>query len=91
MTFFTDPEQAGSKAWCSQLFNNLAEGGTWAVPRSGLIFSKRGGKLVCSTRMPHMAEMPLSAAELTRQQDADVAVIRRHFAAVDIPVEDQSK
>jgi hypothetical protein len=88
---FANPDGEGSKVWCQKLFSVMAEGGTWAVPRSGLIFQKRQGKLICTIRMPHDPKMPCSAAELKRQQDGDVRVIGEHFAAINVSVEDQSK
>ena len=87
---FADPTSKASKTWSRNLYNAMKEGGTWGVPRSGLIFQKQKGKLVCTIRMPQMAEMPLSAEQLKQQQDSDVKVIRESFAAIGIIVEDQS-
>ena len=64
-------------AWCRMVFDSLNEGGTWAVPRSGLIFTKRDGKLVLTLRMP---EVP------NEIQDEDFELIRQHFALAEIQV-----
>lgn len=76
-------------AWCQQMFSMLASGGTWAVPRSGLIFQKQGSKLVLIERMPYMPEMSetLTPEQLTEQQDGDAESIRRHFQAAGIEVQ----
>jgi hypothetical protein len=73
-------------AWCSDLFESLAEGGVWGVPRSGLVFRKDDGALVLIEQMPHFPGMPMTAAELTDAQDADFAAIRREFERAGVPV-----
>ena len=88
---FQDPDSAESRAWCENHFRIMREGGTWGVPRSGLIFQKRSGKLVLTMRMPHMPQMPVTPEQLKRQQDGDFNVIRKHFAAVGVAVEDESQ
>jgi hypothetical protein len=77
-------------AWCASLFQSLAPGGTWGVPRSGLIFQKRDGKLVLINRMPHeilAPEFAMSEKELLKFQDEDYDVIKLHFEGAGIPVE----
>ena len=41
-------------AWCQNFFNMIAEGGIWGVPRSGLIFTKKGDTLVLTDMAPDM-------------------------------------
>lgn len=80
-------------AWCQNLWNMMADGGAWAVPRSGLIFNKRGGKLVLVARMPYDEEaMPgtITAEELSLQQSNDFEGTRAHFAAFGVTVEDET-
>ena len=74
--------------WCRNLFNMLAEGGTWGIPRSGLIFNRRGDQLVLVNRMPHDPDMPMAAVELARQQQSDYRAVKREFAKADITVID---
>ena len=74
--------------WCQRIFNMLAEGGEWAVPRNGLIFQKKSGSLVLVARMPYDTPMPLSASELRAYQDDDYAAIKRHFEVAGISVTD---
>ena len=71
------------------MFAIMAQGGTWGVPRSGLIFQKLGQKLVLVSRMPPEAGMPMSAQELREYQDSDYAAIKEHFEAAGIPVEEE--
>ena len=73
-------------AWSKNHFARMNDGGMWAVPRSGLIFQKRGARLVLTARMPHMDGMPLSAEQLREYQDADFKVIQSNFEAARIPV-----
>lgn len=84
-----NPLDPDFQAWCIQQYHRLAEGGVWAVPRSGMVFAKREGGFVLIAEMPWMEEMAargITPAALREQQDEEFALIRRHFAAVDIPV-----
>jgi hypothetical protein len=82
--------------WGYDLFHSLADGGVWGVPRSGLVFQRRGEALALTERMPYLPEIaeaaaegrdvPASAAELREYQDHDFAVIRDYFAAAGIEV-----
>lgn len=72
--------------WCGNLFRSLNDKGVWAVPRSGLLFQRQGDVLVLVDRMPHIAEMPVTADELVAAQDAEFDAIQRHFAAVSVTV-----
>lgn len=87
----TDKLDPAHVAWSANIFRMITDGGTWGVPRSGLMFTKRGEKLVLTARMPHMAGMPCSAAELAEQQQGDYEDIKRHMEAAGITVEDASR
>jgi len=76
--------------WCLSHFKSLSEGGTWAVPRSGLIFSKKGQKLVLTALMPYDPAMPVSAEQLKQVQDEDYEAIKEHFNAAGIEVKRES-
>ena len=65
----------------------LRPGGVWGVPRSGLTFTKRDGKLVLTETMPHTSEMPGTEAEWRKYQNDDYMDIKRHFEAAGVPVE----
>jgi len=73
-------------AWCRQHFALLAEGGVWAVPRSGLVFRREGDKLVLCEQMPHAEGMQLSVEELLAYQEEDFNLIRQHFRRAGIEV-----
>jgi hypothetical protein len=81
--------------WCKRHFNSMAEGGVWAVSRSGLVFQKQDDKLVLILRMPFAeiegaagyADIPSTEAELLKYQDEDYTAIRDHFASAGITVE----
>ena len=77
-------------AWCKNLFAMLLNGGSWGVPRSGLIFTKRGDALVLTSCMPHDPNMPMTPAELEDYQRVDYNVIKREFAKADIDVLDET-
>jgi hypothetical protein len=72
--------------WCRSIFALVAEGGTWGVPRSGLLFRKQDGKLVLYAEMPYDPAMPITPEQLREQQDSEFESIRRHFAAADVEV-----
>ena len=74
--------------WCKRHFASMSEGGVWAVPRSGLVFEKRGGKLVLISQMPHSAieGVDLSEAKLLEFQTDDYESIKAHFALAGIEV-----
>lgn len=76
--------------WCQDLYRSLAEGGIWGVPRSGLLFTKQDGKLVLTDKMPLFTEMPVSAVELKEYQQDEYNLVKRHFEAAGIPVEEAS-
>ena len=86
--------------WCRQHFNLMADGGIWGVPRSGLIFTRRGDTLVLTSVMPYFDEMaesfalgndvPPNAEELEKYQDADFDLIREQFELAGITVERQT-
>ena len=63
--------------WSRNLFAALNEGGTWCVPRSGLVFNKRGGALVLITRLPGFD---------SAEQESDLDAIAAHFSAAGIEV-----
>ena len=58
---------------------------------SGMIFTKREGQLVLTSLMPHMAEMPLTPAQLDAQQRADFEIIKKNFWLAGVPVVDPQK
>lgn len=73
-------------AWCKQHFSMLRDGGTWGIPRSGLVFQKQGDALVLIDRMPYMEGMPITDAQLVEQQDSDYEGTREHFGAAGVKV-----
>jgi hypothetical protein len=75
-------------AWCGRHFSFLAEGGVWAVPRSGLVFQRRGDTLVLIESMPWMPEMEgiVTPAELDEQQACEYDQIRNHMRAAGVKV-----
>lgn len=75
-------------AWSANVFRMITDGGVWGVPRSGLMFTKRGKTLVLTMRMPHDPGMPCSADELAEQQQNDYEGIKRHMEAAGVIVED---
>ena len=75
--------------WCRNLWRTLRDGGSWAIPRSGLIFQKRGDQFVLIAAMPYdekMAEIGVTPERLKQQQDADFRLTKEHFARVGVEV-----
>ena len=72
--------------WSRNMFDSIAEGGTWGLPSCGLVFSKRAGKLILIAQMPHDPAMPITARELLAQQQAMFDNCKAHFEAAGIPV-----
>jgi hypothetical protein len=72
-------------------YDQLAQGGIWAVPRSGLVFQKistdAGPVFRLVQTMPHMQAMPISAEELVEYQREDLQVIKEKFQKAGITVE----
>lgn len=63
--------------WCKDLFESLNDGGKWAVPRSGLIFTKSGDKLVLDAMLPGFNK---------EDQDSEFDLIREYFFEAGISV-----
>jgi hypothetical protein len=88
-------------AWCRDLFALLNEGGEWGVPRSGLVFTKRGPKLVLTKVLPYTPELeegykegldvPANAEDLLDYQRRDYEVISSYFLDAGILVESEVK
>jgi hypothetical protein len=76
--------------WSRNHFRTIADGGAWAVPRSGLIFVKRGDTLALTARMPHDPAMPLTAEQLVEQQQSDIDAVTEHFGAAGVTVVDET-
>jgi hypothetical protein len=76
--------------WSRNHFRTIANGGAWGLPRSGLIFTKRGNTLVLTARMPHDPAMPITAEQLIEQQDSDFEGTKLHFGAAGITVVDET-
>lgn len=70
--------------WSLRNFQMLSIGGTWGVPRSGLIFRKEDTKTLAL-----VAKVPTSP-EYLEQQRADFNAIRRRHKAARITVVDKT-
>lgn len=78
-------------AWCRRQIDMLNLGGAWAIPRSGLIFTKTGdNEFTLTARMPWSAEMEgtITAEQLAEQQQEEYDVNRRYFAAAGVTLKD---
>jgi hypothetical protein len=76
--------------WSRNVFACLKDGGVWGLPRSGLLFVRRGNEFHLTARLPHDPAMPLSAAELRKQQDTDFDLVKANFGAAGVPVIDKA-
>jgi hypothetical protein len=83
-------------AWCRSHFASMRNGGIWAVPRSGLVFTRRGRELVLTAQMPWSDELAAAAArgrdvpktenELLVYQELEFETIRDRFERAGINV-----
>jgi hypothetical protein len=73
-------------AWSRKTFDSLNEGGVWGIPRSGLMFRRRGDTLVLFEAMPWSEGMPITGTQLIEQQESDYRAVKRHFEAAGITV-----
>lgn len=72
--------------WCKNTFAMMAEGGIWGIPRSGLIFTRRGDELVLTSSMPYDPAMPITEEQLLAQQAKEFDSVQQHFGAAGITV-----
>jgi hypothetical protein len=73
--------------WSKQFFRMLNEGGTWAVPDGGLVFTKREGSLVLVDAMPWVPIlMGRTQREWFAYQEEQFQTIKEHFEAAGVPV-----
>lgn len=71
--------------WCRSMFEILAEGGVWGIPRSATVFRKEGDALVL-VDLPYDRLMPCSEEEYRATVDSEFETVREHFAAAGIEV-----
>lgn len=89
-------EHGAHIAWARRRFGLMRDGAVWAVPRSGLIFTRHGDALVLTDRMPWTTELaqaardgadvPPNAGALLAYQDADYELILARFEAAGVTV-----
>ena len=84
------PEKILAASWSKSHYAMMNEGGVWAIPRSGITFQKREGKLVLINAMPWSPMMPLDAASLVAAQEADYQAVKENFERAGIPVEKET-
>lgn len=87
----SDLDDTRDAAWSRQLFDSLNDGGVWGVPRSGLVFAKRGDVLALTEVMPWEEGMPVTRDELIAYQQSEFALIQERFKLAGITVEDASE
>jgi hypothetical protein len=75
-----------NQEWSKRHFASMKDGSVWGVPRSGLVFTRRGDVLVLTSQMPHDPAMPMTAEKLKEYQAIDLECIRREFALAGIEV-----
>ena len=83
-------EKIMAASWSKQHYGMMNEGGIWVIPRSGITFQKRDGKLMLIDTMPWQLGMPLDAASLVAAQEADYQAIKENFERAGIPVEKET-
>jgi hypothetical protein len=76
--------------WCEGVFRMLKDGGTWGVPRSGLIFQRQGESFHLISKMPFMDGMPGTPEDLAEYQADDFAAIKARFDRAGIKMDDRT-
>jgi hypothetical protein len=76
--------------WSRKLFWALNDNGIWAVPRSGLVFQKRGGSFYLIRRYPWDSSFSFPKEKMLSYQLSDFNEISRHMVAAGVPVEDET-
>jgi len=75
-----------TEEWARSVWRMLVDGGTWGVPRTGLIFRKEGDLFRLILRAPWQEGMSRTAEEWREHQDFDVDGVTRMFAQIGIEV-----
>jgi hypothetical protein len=88
MSGFIDPRQI---TWATNLFDSLMNGGTWAVPRSALIYQRADDALVLVGRMAHHKDLPYTESDWKAEQQHDIDGTRAVFEAAGITVREKLK
>jgi len=78
----------GSRGWAAGMWDMLADGGVWGIPRCGLVFRKDAGvnTMTLIERMPWDPEMPCTPEQLLAAQDEDYEGIATMFASIGVIV-----
>lgn len=75
--------------WCKDQYELVSEHGTWAIPRSGLVFQKKEGKFVLVSKLPAIASD--TKKEWEQLQEEDYQSIKEHFKAAGIEITREDK
>lgn len=77
-------------AWFCDHIRLMSLGGTWAIPRCGLVVQKTGSHtFAVILAMPWQEGMPISAEQLKKIQDDEVADLKKYCSPAGITVEDR--
>lgn len=87
MTQPLDPDHVN---WSRKLFRSLNEAGVWGVPRSGLVLTKRGTRMILTSRAPWTPSLGGLSEDWPKYQREDFLLIRAHFEAAGIQVDDET-
>ena len=83
----------GTRGFAVELWDMLADGGVWGVPRCGLIYTKdeKQNTMRLTARAPWFSELSCTPEELREAQDADHEDIRAMFSMIAIEVVDDTR
>ena len=79
-------DRGAAAEWCRRHFSMMNDGGTWGIPRSGVVFQRQGDELVLIDAMPWVEGMPITAEELAAQQEAEFVANQEAFGDAGITV-----
>lgn len=72
--------------WCARMFAALKDGGVWGIPRTGLVFERRGSSLILIDVMSYEPGMLSTADELALAQAEEYNQIKGYLEEVGITV-----
>jgi hypothetical protein len=78
----------GSRGWAAGLWESLADGGFYGIPRCGLVFRKNelAKQLTLIERMPWDPAMPVTAEQLHEAQEDDLQGMVMVMAGIGVTV-----
>lgn len=87
------PIDEPSREFAQSLWDRITDGGVWAVPRTGLLYTKdeATNQMRLMMRMPWFPGLSVNANELAYHQDIDHQGVREMFFTIGVEVTDEAE